>query len=160
MLSITDTTKPGEFGFGMSLMHQSSYGSRDKGKDWTGNSTYLWAIASAVYMSMLGPAGFKELGSVLLQRSHYAAKKLAEIEGVRVPYPVGMFKEFVLNVDDTCRTVAQLNQALRGEGIFGGQDLSAAFPEMGQSALYCITELHTRADIDRLVSAIRTWVRA
>ena len=36
------------------LVHQTSYGSREKGKDWTGNSTYLWAIANAVYMALMG----------------------------------------------------------------------------------------------------------
>jgi glycine dehydrogenase subunit 1 len=160
MLSITETVEPGERGFGMSLLHQSSYGSRDKGKDWTGNSTYLWAIASAVYMSMLGPAGFQELGNALVQRSHYAAQRLREIERIRVPYPTGFFKELIVNVDDTGRTIADLNAALRREGIFGGQDLSGAFPELGQSALYCVTELHTRADIDRLANAIRAWSRS
>ena len=160
MLSIAETTVPGEIGFGMSLMHQSSYGSRDKGKDWTGNSTYLWAIASAVYMSMLGPTGFQELGNSILQRSHYAAKRLAEIEGIHVPYASGFFKELLVNVDETGRTITDLNRALLRARIFGGQDLSEAFPDLGQSALYCITELHTRADIDRLVAAIREWIRA
>lgn len=160
MLSITDTVEPGERGFGMSLIHQSSYGSRDKGKDWTGNSTYLWAIASAVYMSMLGPGGFQELGNALVQRSHFAAKRLREIQGIRIPYSTGLFKEFVVNVDDTGRTIADLNRALRNERIFGGQDLSQHFPELGQSALYCVTELHTQADIERLAAAIRKWSRS
>jgi glycine dehydrogenase subunit 1 len=160
MLSAAETTAPGEIGFGMSLIHQSSYGSRDKGKDWTGNSTYLWAIASAVYMSMLGPAGFQELGSSILQRSHYAARRLAEIEGIHVPYETGFFKELIVNVDETGRTIADLNRALLEARIFGGQDLSATFPDLGQSALYCITELHTRADIERLAAAIREWSRS
>ena len=38
--------------------HQTSYGMREAGKDWTGNSVYLWAIANAVYMALLGPKGF------------------------------------------------------------------------------------------------------
>ena len=46
MVSIAETTA-GERGFGLALMHQSSYGSREDGKDWTGNSTYLWAIGCA-----------------------------------------------------------------------------------------------------------------
>ncbi len=160
MLSITDTTHPGEIGFGMSLLHQSSYGSREKGKDWTGNSTYLWAIAAAVYMSMMGPAGFAEVGETILQRSHYTAKKLGEIDGVRVRYHGGFFKEFVVNVDDTGRSVADLNRFLRANSIFGGQDLSTSFPELGQSALYCVTERHSRADIDRLADSVRQWVRS
>ena len=56
--------------------------------------------------------------------------------------------------------MAEINRALRAHGIFGGKDLSRDFPELGQSALYCVTEVHTQADIDRLVDARRRrWSR-
>jgi glycine dehydrogenase subunit 1 len=44
------------------------------------------------------------------------------------------------------------------KGIFGGKDLSKAFPEMGQCALFCVTEIHMKEDIDRLVSAVKEIV--
>jgi glycine dehydrogenase subunit 1 len=159
-LSITDTVVPGERGFAMALMHQSSYGSREKGKDWTGNSTYLWAIASAVYMSMLGPRGFEEIGEVIMQRARYAAQILGEIDGVRIPYPSGFLKEFVVDFTGTGLSVSAINRALREESIFGGQDLSHTIPDMGQAALYCVTEMHTKADIDRLAASIAKVVSA
>jgi glycine dehydrogenase subunit 1 len=155
MMSIGPTSEPGERGFGNVLVEQSSYGSRDRGKDWTGNSVYLWAVANAVYMSLMGPAGFVEIGELILQRSHYAARRLAEIPGVRIAFPSGFFKEFVVNFDDSATTVAQVNTALRKHQIFGGKDLSVDFPELGQSALYCVTEVHSQADIDRLTEALR-----
>jgi glycine dehydrogenase subunit 1 len=153
MISIAETTH-GEYGFGMALMHQCSYGSREEGKDWTGNSTYLWAIASAVYMSALGPEGFRELGEAVMQRSHYCAKLLTGVAGVRVPTSTGFFKEFVVNFDGTGKSVAQINAALLERGIFGGLDLSLSFPELGQSALYCVTEIHSRDDLQRLATAV------
>ena len=64
------------------------------------------------------------------------------------------FKEFVVSFDGTGKTVADVNKALLGHGIFGGKDLSADFPELGQSALYCVTEFYDQADIDTLVSAV------
>ena len=64
------------------------------------------------------------------------------------------FKEFVVDFGGTGRTVAEVNRALRERGIFGGHDLSREFPELGQSALYCVTEVHTKADVDRLVDAL------
>jgi glycine dehydrogenase subunit 1 len=48
---------------------------------------------------------------------------------------------------------------LHQKGIFGGKDLSAEFPSLGQSALYCVTEVHTQADIDVLVNAIQEAVK-
>ena len=155
ILSICKTVEPGELGFGMTLFEQSSYGSREEGKDWTGNSVYLWAIAGAVYMSLLGPEGFREVGELILQRSHYAARRVSELEGVRVVFPDGFFKEFVVNFDETGMMVAEINAALRERGIFGGKDLSAEMPALGQSALYCVTEVHDQADLDRLTGALR-----
>jgi glycine dehydrogenase subunit 1 len=154
MLSATDTEREGEIGFSMALMHQSSYGSREEGKDWTGNSTYLHATAGAVYLSLMGPQGMREIGELILQRAHYAVRQLATVKGVRIDRQTGFFKEFVVNFDDSGKTVAAVNAALLERGIFGGIDLSEIFPELGQSALYCVTEVHTQADIDRLRNAI------
>ena len=53
----------------------------------------------------------------------------------------------MVNFDGTGKTVARINKALRRRGIFGGKDLSREFPELGQSALYCVTEV---ADAKRI----------
>ena len=155
LISITDTLKDGEYGFGLSSEHQTSYGLRDKGKDWTGCTVYLWTVVNAVYMSLLGPQGFKEVGELIIQRAKYAAKLLAEIEGIEVPFSSSGFKEFVVNFDGTGKTVAEINHGLKRLQIFGGKELSREFPELGNSALYCVTEIHTQGDIERLVSAVR-----
>ena len=52
------------------------------------------------------------------------------------------------------RTVADVNRALLERGIFGGRDLSRDVPALGECALYCVTELHSKADLDRLCSAL------
>lgn len=153
MISIAETTH-GEHAFSLALMHQSSYGSREKGNDWTGNSTYLWAIASAVYMALLGPQGFRELGELIIQRAHYCADLLRQIEGVTVSPASGFFKEFVVNFDATDKTVGEINTTLLEHDIFGGLDLSNSFPDLGQSALYCVTEVHSEADLKRLAETL------
>jgi glycine dehydrogenase subunit 1 len=94
------------------------------------------------------------VGRLILARSHYAVHRLGEIEGVRVVFPQGFFKEFVVDFAGSGKTVAEVNRGLRERGIFGGQDLSRDFPRLGQAALYCVTECHTQADLDRLASAV------
>jgi glycine dehydrogenase subunit 1 len=158
LVSITGTSKPGQFGFGLASAHQTSYGMRELGKDWTGNSVYLWAIANAVYLALLGPQGMREVGETILQRRAYAARQLAAIPGVTIPF-ASCFKEFVVDCSGTGRSVAAINEALRRGGIFGGKDLSTELPELGQSALYCVTEIHTHADLDRLAEAVREAVQ-
>jgi glycine dehydrogenase subunit 1 len=158
-VSICDTIEPGERTFGVILFEQTSYGSRENGKDWTGNSVYLWAIANAVYMALMGPQGFRDVGRAILQRSHYAARRLDELPGVSVRFGEGFFKELVVDFGGTGRTVAAIDEALRERGIFGGKDLSRSHPQLGQSALYSVTEVHTRADLDRLVTALEEVTR-
>lgn len=154
-ISISETLKDGEYGFGLGLFEQSSYGLRDEGKDWTGHSVYMWAIAATAYMAMMGPQGFADIGALILKRAHHAAQALSQIDGLRISFPAGFFKEFVVNFDETGKTVAQIDEALRAQGIFGGKDLSADFPELGQSALYCVTEIHALSDIERLTGALK-----
>ena len=154
-ISITDTVGDKQYGFGLSCAGQTSYGLREDGKDWTGNSTYLWAIAGAVYMGLLGPAGFREVGELIVQQSTYAAKMLSEIEGLSVMFDGSIFKEFVLNFDQIGHSVDEVNRKLRERNIFGGKDLTAEFPEFGQTALYCVTEIHNAQDIEYLVSQLK-----
>jgi glycine dehydrogenase subunit 1 len=120
-----------------------------------GTTQNLWGIVAAVYLSLLGPAGLAELGQGIMQRSQYAAARLSELPGVAAPaLDAPFFKEFVVSFEGTGRSVGAINAALRERGIFGGKDLSREFPVLGQSALYCVTETHTKADVDRLVEAL------
>ena len=105
-------------------------------------------------MSLLGPEGFRELGNLIVSRARFAAKILGDVPGVKVVWPDTTFKEFVVNFDDTGRTVAEVNDLLRAKGIFGGKDISGEDNSLGQSALYCVTEVHTAADIRQLADTL------
>jgi glycine dehydrogenase subunit 1 len=156
MVSIAPGTVEGEIGFGWSTMERTSYDKREHARDYAGTTQWLWGITAAVYLSLLGPAGLRELGEGIIQRSHYAMQRLSEIPGVRAPrFRAAHFKEFVVDLNETGRTVAEINRGLRERGIFGGHDLSRAHPELGQSALYCVTEVHTQAGLDRLAGTLR-----
>ncbi len=156
MVSIAPGRYDDRWGYGWAAMERTSYDRREGSPDYTGTTQWLWGITAAVYLSLLGPQGLREVGEGILQRSHYAMKTLDAIEGVKAPLlEAPHFKEFVVNFDGAGKTVAAINTALRKQGIFGGHDLSEEFPELGQSALYCVTEVHTKADIDRLAAAIK-----
>jgi glycine dehydrogenase subunit 1 len=158
LFTIVPTEREGEFAFAEMMEERTSYGLRDKGKDWVGTGAGLWMVSSAVYMTLMGPKGFQEIGDTIIKRSHYAARRLAEIPGMAVRFGDAFFKEFVVDFGGTGKTVAAINAELRQCGIFGGYDLSRDFPELGESALYCVTEVHTKDDIDRLAAAIRDVV--
>ena len=154
MFGITDTVQDGEYGFGEVLFERTSYGSREKGNEYTGTSTGLWAITAAVYLSLMGPTGMQETGQTIMQMSQYAARRIGALSGVELGLSSPFFKEFVVSFDGTGSTVEVINKALLQREIMGGKDLSGEFPAMGQSALYCVTETKTKEDIDTLVGAL------
>ena len=157
MFGLTETIQEGEYGFGEVLFERTSYGSREKGKEYTGTTTGLWAITAGVYLALLGPKGMQEIGQTIMQKARYAAKRIADIKGIEVLFSrTPFFKEFVVSFHNTGKSVRAVNKALLEQQIIGGKDISQEFPKLGQSALYCVTEIMMKEDIDRLVSALET----
>jgi len=160
LISITTTERKGEWGFTYVLPERTMFAAREKARSFTGTATALWAITAAVYLSLLGPQGIRELAEVIMQKSHYAMKRISEIGGVRVPaFNSPHFEEFTVNFDGTGKTVSEVNKALLKHGIIGGKDITKEFPELGKTALYCVTEIHTRADIEKLAGSLQEAVQ-
>ncbi|MDK8190284.1 aminomethyl-transferring glycine dehydrogenase subunit GcvPA [Paenibacillus sp. UMB7766-LJ446] len=159
LFGIVPTEVEGEYGFGDVAYERTSFALREKGKESVGTQTALWGITAGVYLALLGPVGMQEVGSTIIQKSHYAAKQISRIPGVSLRFENGtFFKEFVVDFNDTGLTVDEINQRLMETGIFGGKDLSSSYPAWDQCALYCVTETHTQSDLDRLVDALRSIV--
>ena len=155
LFGIAPTSVPGEYGFGDVAYERTSFAVREEGKEWVGTAAALWGITAGVYLALMGPQGMVEIGAGIMARARYAALQIGSLPGVKAPlFQSPHFKEFVVNFDGTGKTAAEINQALLAREILGGKDLSQEFPELGQSGLYCVTEVHTQADIDRLVSAL------
>ena len=156
LFGIEETAVEGEYGFGDVLYERTSFADRDKSKEFVGTAAALWGITAGVYLSLMGPVGMQEIGKTIMQKSQYAAKQLSQIRGVSMVFPKAVFfKEFVMDFNKTGKTVKSINAALLREEIFGGVDLSAQFPELGQAALFSITEIHTKEDIDRLAESLK-----
>jgi len=119
----------------------------------------LYAVAAAVYLALLGKEGIRKLGELIYYRSHYAAYKLSKINGIVAPrYNADFFKEFVVDFTSTGLEYGIIHEELLKKGIHGGLYLKPYFPWLGESALYCVTELHTKQDIDLLAKALEEIV--
>jgi glycine dehydrogenase subunit 1 len=160
LFGLAPTGVEGEYGFGDVAYERTSFAVREQGKEWVGTAAALWGITAGVYLALMGPQGMLELGQGIMARSRYAIGRLAAIPGVSVPFRDGHhFKEFVVDLTATGRTVRDVTATLRDRGIFGGIDLSGSMPELGQALLVCVTEVHTQADIDRLATELAEALR-
>jgi glycine dehydrogenase subunit 1 len=159
LFGITSTRVEGEIGFGDVAYERTSFALREKGKEWVGTAAALWGITAGVYLALMGPQGMVEIGESIMARARYAMLQISNLPGVQTPFFASPhFGEFVVNFSKTGKTVAAINDALRERGIFGGKDVSHEFPELGESALYSVTEVHSRADLDRLVTTLQEMI--
>ncbi len=155
LFGIAPTSVSGEYGFGDVAYSRTSFDKRENGNEFVGTAAALWGITAGVYLALMGPAGMRDLAHSIIARNAYAKKLVGALPGVRIPHAAQThFKEFVVNFDGTGKNVAEINRALRDQGIFGGHDLSKALPGLGQSALYSFTEIHSQEDIQALCRAL------
>jgi glycine dehydrogenase subunit 1 len=113
------------------------------------------ALAAGVYLATMGQAGLRRIAELCYHKSHYAAAEIAKLAGfaVNLQTPTApFFKEFVVRLPRPC---AEVNARLREQGIIGGYDLGTDYPHLANHMLIAVTEMNTRASIDRLVGALR-----
>jgi len=112
----------------------------------------LMAVAASCYLAMLGKTGLRRLGEVIISNSHYAAKRLSRVDGVISPFFRGpFFKEFAVGYEGA--RAVRVYKKLASKGVLGGYPLSG-FRLGREAGLFCVTEVHTHADIELLAAAL------
>lgn len=111
----------------------------------------LIALGTAVYLSLLGKTGLRQVAELCYQKAHYAAKELSKIEGMGLCFTEPFFHEFALCVN---RPVEEVNAHLLEHGIIGGYDLGQDYPALKDHMLIAVTEMNSKEDIDALVEVL------
>ncbi|MEP7136182.1 MAG: aminomethyl-transferring glycine dehydrogenase subunit GcvPA [Chloroflexota bacterium] len=111
----------------------------------------LIALGTAVYLSVLGKTGLRQVAELCYQKAHYAAKELSKIKGLGLCFDEPFFHEFALCVN---RPVEEVNAHLLEHGILGGYDLGQDYPALKDHMLIAVTEMNSKDDIDALVEVL------
>ena len=161
VIGMTTTTDGKQRAYCMTLSTREQHIRREKATSNICSNEALLTVASAVYLSLIGPSGLRDLCTTIMTNSHYAMKRLSQIRGVKAPgFEASHFKEFTVNFDKTKVRAKDLHKRLLKQGVHGGKVIKNEFPELGESALYCVTEVHSKSDIDKLAGALKEALRS
>jgi glycine dehydrogenase subunit 1 len=111
----------------------------------------LLALASAVYMSLLGKSGMRQVAELCYHKAHYAANQLSKIKGMGLCFSEPFFHEFALCVN---QPAVEVNAHLLAHDILGGYDLGQDYPALKNHLLIAVTEMNTKEEIDTLVEVL------
>ena len=111
----------------------------------------LLALASAIYMSVLGKSGMKQVAELCYHKAHYAAEQLSKIKGMGLCFTEPFFHEFALCVNQPAEEV---NAHLLEHGIIGGYALGNDYPALKNHLLIAVTEMNSKEEIDTLVDVL------
>jgi glycine dehydrogenase subunit 1 len=141
----------GRRGFVLTLQTREQHIRREKATHNICTAQALNALAGVIYLSWLGRRGLVELGELLLQRTAYARRTLAELDGVELLHEQPVVREFAVTLDAPVHKVIERCAA---EGVNPG------FPLEDDGLLIAITEQRSREDIDKLARVLGAAVAA
>lgn len=113
----------------------------------------LNALAAAIYMTVMGKEGLKEVAKQCVAKSHYAMEKLTEGGSYKLAFDKPFFKEFALIGKSNA---SKVNKDLLDNKILGGYDLSKDYG-IENGVLVCVTEKRTKEEIDRFVALMEVY---
>ena len=154
LIGITsEAADPGKKAFAMVLQAREQHIRREGATSNVCTNQALMAVAAASYLSLLGKEGFRELGETVISNSHYASRLLSKVTGVKSPHLGGaFFKEFTVSYKRA--KAATVFHRLARKGVLAGYPVNGSYGLGAEAGVYCVTEVHTREDIERLADAV------
>ncbi|HDI02212.1 MAG TPA: glycine dehydrogenase, partial [Ignisphaera sp.] len=150
LIGMTKSYEDNDIGFAIVLQTREQHIRRERATSNITTNSALMAIASSIYVLWLGGDGLKKLSLSIAARTQYLVEKLKQIPTLEAPlFPKAILfmKVPVRFTSKDCETVIEI---LRNKGILCCSHLGRYDNELLNIATLCVTEVHSKEDIDFL----------
>lgn len=163
LVGMTTTIDGSEIGFALVLQTREQHIRRERATSNITTNSALMAIAAAIYVSWLGGDGIRRLSLSIAARTKYLVQKLRDLPKDAVEAPLFEHALYFMKVPIKFKNVdcKAVQRRLREEfGILGFSHLGDYDPLLQGVATICVTEVHSKSDIDTLIDSLASILKS